>query len=174
MLLYRFVRQHHFCSFPFRFPALSVLLSHTHLHASASSFAASRKRTSAGGEVENIWEVCHGRNDVRYHISRKHPAVEALLAGDPEIGKAVESLLVLIENTVPVQRIWLDAAEGRDAPRRIDDATPSDVMQEILLTVYKNRIRHGNCTPQEVRRQLLLAEPFSEFPELVESLPDMI
>ncbi|HIW00969.1 MAG TPA: ATP-binding protein [Candidatus Desulfovibrio intestinipullorum] len=133
-----------------------------------------KKRTSAGGEVENIWEVCHGRNDVRYHISRKHPAVEALLAGDPEIGKAVESLLVLIENTVPVQRIWLDAAEGRDAPRRIDDATPSDVMQEILLTVYKNRIRHGNCTPQEVRRQLLLAEPFSEFPELVESLPDMI
>lgn len=134
-----------------------------------------KKRSPEGGEVENIWEVCHGKNEVRYHISRKHPAVESLLSADSRIRKSVEALLVLIENTVPVQRIWLDAAEGKDAPRRMThDSSPSDEMKEILLTVYKNKLMRGNCTPDEVRRQLLLSEPFSEFPELIASLPDTI
>ena len=134
-----------------------------------------KKRSPRGNEVENIWEVCHGKNDVRYHISRKHPAVEPLLAADLEIGKSVEALLVLIENTVPVQRIWLDAAEGKDAPRRMkQDTSSSDEIKEILLTIYKNKLMRGNCTPDEVRRQLFLSEPFSEFPELIANLPDTI
>ena len=134
-----------------------------------------KKRSPGGSEVENIWEVCHGKNEVRYHISRKHPAVESLLSADSRIRKSVEALLVLIENTVPVQRIWLDAAEGKDAPRRMThDSSPSDEMKEILLTIYKNKLMRGNCTPDEVRRQLLLSEPFSEFPELIASLPDTI
>ena len=134
-----------------------------------------KKRSPDGAEVENIWEVCHGRNDVRYHISRKHPAVEPLLAADSDIGKSVEALLVLIENTVPVQRIWLDAAEGKDAPKRIEhEMEPSYEMKEILLTIYKNKLKRSNCTPDEAKHQLLLSEPFSEFPEMIASLPDTI
>ena len=118
-------------------------------------------------------EIEQGKYDVRYHISRKHPVVASLLV-DEETRKAVETLLALIENTVPVQRIWLDAAEGKDAPRRISDSTQSETVKEILMTVYRNMLRRSGMPPDEIRQQLKRTEPFCEFPDLVEALPEVL
>ena len=125
-------------------------------------------------QIEPLWEISRKDTEVQYHISRHHPAVTSLMAESSETRNAVESLLTLIENTIPVQRIWLDAAEGRDAPGRMSETAPSEVMQEILLTVYRNMLRRNGLLPEEIRQQLKRTEPFCEFPDLIENLPDEI
>ena len=132
-----------------------------------------KKQLGRKQTFEPLWEVEQGKYDVRYHISRKHPVVASLLV-DEETRKAVETLLALIENTVPVQRIWLDAAEGKDAPRRISDSTQSETVKEILMTVYRNMLRRSGMPPDEIRQQLKRTEPFCEFPDLVEALPEVL
>lgn len=50
-----------------------------------------------------------------YRIDREHPLFQALLCCVPvESEKELETLLRLIEETVPVQRIWIDTADHQD------------------------------------------------------------
>jgi len=50
-----------------------------------------------------------------YRIDRKHPLFKALVVCVPEdSSKELETLLRLIEETVPVQRIWIDTADNQD------------------------------------------------------------
>lgn len=50
-----------------------------------------------------------------YRIDRQHPLFRALVARVPEESeKELETLLRLIEETVPVQRIWIDTADNQD------------------------------------------------------------
>ena len=133
-----------------------------------------KRQRNKAEQIEPLWEISRKDTEVRYHISRSHPAVTSLMAESPETRNAVESLLTLIESTVPVQRIWLDAAEGRDAPGSMSETAPPEAMQEILLTVYRNMLRRNGLLPGEIRQQLKRTEPFCEFPDLIEKLPDEI
>ena len=50
-----------------------------------------------------------------YRIDRNHSLFQALVSSvPPENGKELETLLRLIEETVPVQRIWIDTADNQD------------------------------------------------------------
>lgn len=57
------------------------------------------------------WEARSGKAAPRYRVRRDHPAVAAVaeLLGDD--AAMLEGLLSALELTVPVERIWLDAAE---------------------------------------------------------------
>ncbi len=118
-----------------------------------------------------IWLVENGQGDVCYRISREHPAVSTLVLDDA-FGNAVQAMLSLIEKNVPVQRIWLDAAEGKDAPQNVGASPPTAEMQDILYTVYKNFLRRARLSPDDAKKRLKNTEPFNMFPELVDELPD--
>ena len=50
-----------------------------------------------------------------YRIDRKNPLLEALIDSLHSDGEEqLETLLRLVEETVPVQRIWIDTAENQD------------------------------------------------------------
>lgn len=121
--------------------------------------------------VMPIWIVENSRGDARYSISRKHPAVSGI-AVDENTARDVDALLALIERTVPVQRIWLDAAEGKDAPRNAEISTPSTEMYNILEVLYRNLVERVGLSTKDAKEKLKNTEPFNNFPELVERLVD--
>ena len=58
------------------------------------------------------WTTTHRAGVRVYAIDRKHPALQALLAAvPPDAHDALEAALTIIEETVPVEQIWLDTAE---------------------------------------------------------------
>ena len=70
-------------------------------------------------ELQRPWKVVRSQGTVRYRIDRTHPTVEALLASIPEESrKQLEAALRIIEETVPVERIWLDTADQQNATNR--------------------------------------------------------
>lgn len=119
-----------------------------------------------------VWRVESAGEEVRYRISREHPAVCAV-SSDPVTAKALDALLSLIEQTVPVQRIWLDTAEGKNTPHNTEMSTPPEEMANILEVVYHNLIRRTGLSPMAAKAKLHHTEPFAAFPELVEALPDL-
>ena len=81
-------------------------------------------------------------------------------------------MLRVIEETVPVQRIWLDTAEHRDTPRMGFSGEASDEVKSILTTIYADMIGRKGMSEESARRALLAIEPFQNYPALIEALPD--
>ena len=84
------------------------------------------------------------------------------------------TMLRVIEETIPVQRIWLDTAEAHETPRTGFADEPTAEVNAILMVMYKNMITLKGVSPLLAKAQLLRTEPFNNYPELVKSLPDSI
>jgi hypothetical protein len=125
-----------------------------------------------GQPVVQAWNAQHTANGVRYRIDESHHAVAAVLHQAGEMTPLIRAMLRVIEETVPVQRIWLDTAEAKDAPRTGFTASPSSEVRQVLQVMYRNLVRRRGLSPAEARERLLLSEPFDGYPELVASLPD--
>lgn len=124
----------------------------------------------ASSEVENAWEALNGADGMRYRISRQHAAVEAVLQAAGGLAPHVEAMLRVIEESVPVQRIWLDTAEGKEAPRNgFANCPPQDVLQ-VAGVLFRQMIERKGLSPAEAVEMLLKTEPFHLYPDLVRGL----
>ena len=111
---------------------------------------------------------------MKYRIDRDHPAVKSLLEGDATIVSQIEAMIRVIEETVPVQKIWLDSAEGKDVLRSGFSGEASKEVMDILTVMYRNLTVRKGMSSELAKAQLLRTEPFHNFAELVQSLPDFM
>lgn len=123
--------------------------------------------------IEQAWRVEHTSKGAKYRIDEKHPAVAAALAASAERVELVRAMLRVIEETVPVQRIWLDTAENRDTPRTGFAGEPPEAVVKVLETLFADMVERRGMSATDARRSLLSTEPFQNYPDLVAGLgPD--
>lgn len=108
----------------------------------------------------------------RYRVNRSHPAVASLLAEPGHTSGRVEAMLRVLEETIPVQRIWLDTAESGEQPEGGFAGEPDSSLIEVLSVCYRNLVLRKGLSPDAARKQLLATEPFDLYPGLVNQLPD--
>lgn len=128
-----------------------------------------------GTPIEQAWRVEHLRSGVRYRIDEGHPAVAAVIEACGDRKDLVRAMLRVVEETVPVQRIWLDTAENKDTPRTGFSGEPEtapDGVRTVLLTLFKDMIGRRGMTPEAAVRALSSTEPFQNYPKLVAGLPE--
>lgn len=127
----------------------------------------------AGGKpIAEAWKAVHARSGIRYRIESEHPVVREVLDQAGELLPQIKAMLRIIEETVPVQQIWLDTAEGKAPPSNGFAHDPPSEVKEIMSAFYRNMISRKGLSPEEAREQLLRTDPFQHFPDLVASLPD--
>jgi hypothetical protein len=120
-------------------------------------------------EIERPW-ISQVRNGHRvYLVNRSHPMVRSVIESDVGNAGDVEALLRILEETVPVQQIWLDSAE-----QSYDNAIPYDgvnyaVLRADLRRVFEVLIRSG-INAQTARERMRSIEPFNRYPNLIEEL----
>jgi len=130
-------------------------------------------RLPGGGEVVQSWKAQHFSGGMRYRIDTDHPAIRAVLDDAGPLLPQVKAMLRVLEETVPVQRIWLDTAENKEAPRTGFSGEPSDEVVSVLNVMYRNMVKLKGMSPAMARERLLHSEPFHQYPELVAGLPDL-
>lgn len=117
-------------------------------------------QTSAREPLVEAWRAEHGRAGMRYRISQDHPAVQSVLEEAGPLLPRIEAMLRVIEETVPVQRIWLDTAEGRDVSRTgFTDEAPSKVVT-VLQVLFRNLVQRKGLSPALARQKLICRELF--------------
>ena len=82
----------------------------------------------------------------------------------------VKAMLRVIEETVPVQKIWLDTAENKDTPLTGFAGDPPAEVKSVLITLFEDMVQRKGMSKEIARNVLIATEPFSSFPELVKSL----
>lgn len=75
-----------------------------------------------GASAEPLWLATGGANGTNYRINRNHPALAAFADSLKTDRKQFDAVLTIIEQSVPIEKIWLDISEAQGAPvRTLDD-----------------------------------------------------
>lgn len=125
-----------------------------------------------GATVDPAWRVEHAKSGARYKIDEKHPAVFAVLDGAGPLLPLVKAMLRVVEETVPVQRIWLDTAENKETPRTGFSGEPPENVLAVLKTLFGDMVGRRGISPTLAKKTLSVTEPFQNYPGLVATLPD--
>ena len=122
------------------------------------------------GRLPDVWQSRHSSKGISYAISRNHVLVASILNRAGPLKGDLVSLLRLIEETVPVQRIWLDTAEQNDTPRGEFVAAPAAEIEETLISLYEALVEFRGMAPDEARQRLARTHPFDQYPEIVDKI----
>ncbi|MBJ2285624.1 ATP-binding protein [Pseudomonas sp. MF6755] len=123
-------------------------------------------------QVAEAWKVERLASGIRYKIDSDHPAVRDVLDEAGTLLPQIKAMLRVIEETVPVQRIWIDTAENKDTPCTGFEKAPSSEVSEILMVMYRGMVERKGYSASSAKEQLRATEPFHAFPYLVDALPD--
>jgi hypothetical protein len=120
--------------------------------------------------IEQAWRVDRLKAGIRYRIDETHPSVAAVLESAPALAPLIKSMLRVIEETVPVQRIWLDTAENKETPRTGFEGEPNTAVIEVAQVLFDDLIERKGLSIDEARKAMLRSEPFQKYPALVDTL----
>ena len=130
-------------------------------------------RTTKGERVTQAWAVKKLADGIKYRIDRDHTSVRDVLDSAGILLPQIQAMLRVIEETVPVQRIWLDTAEQKETPRNgFADESSKEVMG-VLEILYKNMVTHKGMSSDDAKERLMRTEPFNAHIDLIKSLPDI-
>lgn len=128
---------------------------------------------SASGKADPIvstWKAEHGPSGVKYRIDARHPAVAAVLDRSGSERNLVHAMLRVIEETVPVQRIWLDTTEAKEMPRASFKGEAPESVANILKIIFNDMTGRQGMDAVIAKRILATTEPFEQFPDLIAAL----
>ena len=153
-------------------PWLTKLAEHTREQArKVFAYRGSPTQPRVGGPIEQAWRVERSNAGARYRIDEKHPAVAAALGAAAEHAPLVRAMLRVVEETVPVQRIWLDTAENKDTPRTGFAGEPTAAVVEVLKALYGDMVGRRAMSDERAKKALSTTEPFQNYPDLIAALP---
>ena len=120
-------------------------------------------------ELIRPWESSVRSGHTIYKIDRKHILIKKLLNKAGKTRPELEATLRFLEETVPVQKIWLNTSE-----ENADYAKPyEDLDYEILFAdlrrVWEILLATG-IDRNEAKLKIRTMEPFNHYPELIEQL----
>lgn len=106
-----------------------------------------------------------------YRINRSHPLISGVMKKLGPLSADVDAVLRLVEETVPVERIWLDTAETPG-----EHAVPYEGLDEAIVWGDIKRtqelLRAAGHTSNAAIEYLRVLEPFNRYPHLVARLEE--
>lgn len=121
-------------------------------------------------DLQRAWLVLQQKDSVAYHVDRKHPLVKQVLDQAGPLKEAVVAMLRLLEETMPVQRVWIDSVEKGGIQKEAFEETPSAEIQAVLNVLYRYLVDIVGLDKHSAQSQLLKTEPFQNHPKLIEAL----
>ncbi len=126
---------------------------------------------SAARNDSFVWSRVVLRGKITYRVNREHPLVRETLNSSNGSGAQVESLIRIIEETVPTPLILLDVSQMPD-----EEATPFEgasvgEVGDLLRRTYAS-LRADGLTPARALERLSGIEPFNHYPELIATLEE--
>lgn len=127
-------------------------------------------KNSPRDEIHNAWRSETVNSGIRYRIDLEHPAIKSIVESAGVLSPQIKAMLRIIEETVPVQKIWLDTAEKKDTPRTGFAEQSNESVMEVLCAVFEDLTSRRGMSPEIAKKTLLSSEPFNLYPNLISAL----
>lgn len=126
--------------------------------------------TQRNTPIAQAWRVDRVKDGIRYRIEPSHPAVAAVLASAGVLTPLIKAMLRVLEESVPVQRIWLDTAENKETPMTGFSGEQPEAIVSVLNTLFTDMTGRRGMSIEVAKRALLSTEPFQNYPALIAGL----
>jgi len=137
------------------------------------AFRGSPTNVNTGIPIEQAWKVERLSKGVRYRIDATHPSIAVVLDDATSTHKdLIISMLRVIEETVPVQKIWLDTTENKDTPVTSFASSSDEAILKVMNTLYKNLVVRKGMVIEDAKARIASTDPFQNFPHLISQLSD--
>lgn len=123
-------------------------------------------------ELERPWKRTIRNGHTFYKIDRKHVLVSSILLKMGKQRPELEALLRIIEETVPIQQIWLDTADGESDHSIPYDGVDTDLIFADLRRLYYC-LQTSGVPENDIKLKLRSMEPFNRYPELISKLKEI-
>ena len=120
--------------------------------------------------LSRIWYPKTLAGQQAYRLDRKHPLIKQLQVEHEDAAGDVEQLLRLIEETVPVQQIWLDSAEKPDLAAKPFGAATDGELDGLALTMLEATMASEGLSRAQALDRLKTSEPFAHYPDVLSRL----
>jgi hypothetical protein len=132
------------------------------------------KRIARQANVDRsfVWTARVKRDTVEYRIDREHPLIGQALEEAGEGRPALERTLRVVEETLPVQAIVMEAREQPDGDRKPFAGREREV-ERMLREALDILVEHG-AKPRDALTRLAAMEPFDSHPELVATISEEV
>jgi hypothetical protein len=119
-----------------------------------------------------VWAARVNRGTVEYRVDRGHPLIVQALEEAGEVRPALERTLRLVEETLPVQAIVMEAREHPDGDREPFAGREREV-ERMLREALDILVEHG-ADPGDALTRLAAMEPFDSHPELIATIAEEV
>jgi len=117
-----------------------------------------------------IWYPKTVAGEQCYRLDRAHPLLRQVQAKVPRDTEDFELLMRLIEETIPVQQIWLDSAEKSELVARPFAAAKRGELERLASTMLEALIAIDGLSRDKALDRLRTSDPFVYYPEALASL----
>lgn len=127
------------------------------------------KKRSTELAVDSIWRsnLIDGKRN--YFLDRKHALIKQVLNNISD-DKAFKALLIIVEHTVPIERIWLETAEKPESHMRSFEDIKNDEIYELAKEYYESLTTIDNLTREEAIKKILNTDGFRYYEKIIKKL----
>lgn len=127
------------------------------------------KKRSSELVVDSIWQsnLIDGKRN--YFLDRKHTLIKQVLS-EVSDNKAFNTLLTIIEQTVPIERIWLEIAEKPESHMRSFEDIKNDEIYELAKEYYNSLTNIDNLSREEAIKKILNTDGFRYYENIIKQL----
>lgn len=154
--------------------ALVVRTKAREVYAFRGGLGAGTKRSSA--EPESPWKATAVSGHPVYRLKREYPLIRQLKSCTrQEDQSALEGLLRVIEETVPIHRVWIDMAEHPDAHSAPFEFDSTEDLQTLAHVYHRALVENVGLSHEEALDRISRMDPFARAantPELLQELAD--
>ncbi len=105
-----------------------------------------------------------------YKVNREHPLIETIKnQANDKPDRAIEMLLKVIEETIPVKSIYIREAEEPEAQGKPFEGTKHDDVWSLMKTLFDALTNQGK-TKEEAKAVIINIDPFNHYPEYLSNL----
>lgn len=129
-------------------------------------------KMSNSNSLSQAWSVSHSPTGTKYRINHEHPAVRAVLDNAGDLVPTIKAMLEIIQETVPIQRIWLDTEEGKETPNNRFTNEPPENLLFVLKELFHALTEYQGLSKLAAINQLKHTDPFQEHSKIIDTLID--
>lgn len=119
--------------------------------------------------AEHPWKSVFRKGRAAYQINRHHPLIAGVIRRLGPLKVELNAVLRLVEETVPVEKIWIDAAETDCSHVRPYEGLNMEQLKSDIRKTYQYLIENGSSHTTAVA-MIRACEPFNQHPQLIEDV----
>jgi hypothetical protein len=117
--------------------------------------------------LEPVWIRSDRDQMIGYRINKNHPLISDFRKKIGQLEEGFDVVLRLLQESIPVQRIWLDAADSEQNNLNPYDGITNELRNDLNKTY---RVLLASMSSTKAKETLKVIEPFNRFEKLIDDL----